>query len=104
MRNDIHPVRKTPEGLVVLAGTFPMVDTYGIPLEIMLEVLLTRGCVPDWIDFYESAISVGWKASSTVVKISEAVADIFGGDYREAFDVRFQEYLHLRDSGSSQTV
>lgn len=104
MKHDPQPVRKTPEGLVVLTGTFPMVDTYGIPLEIMLEVLLTRSCVPDWIDFYESAISVGWKPESTCVKLTEAIGDVFGQDFQKGFSHRFQEYLDLRASGPSQSV
>jgi hypothetical protein len=89
----LTPVRQTPDGQVVLAGTFLLVDTFGVPLPDMLDALVRRGCIPCWLDFYRSAVDAGWSARGTQVKISEAVGDVFGAEYREAFDVRFSEVV-----------
>lgn len=97
-------MRQTPDGATVLTGTFSLVDTFGVPLPDMLDALVRRGCVPCWLDFYLSAVNAGWKAHGTQVKISEAVGDVFGPVYREAFDARFREVVNAVDTEVSDAL
>jgi hypothetical protein len=42
----------------VLAGSFPLVGTHGVPLEVVLAFFQQRGLVMDWPD-YIMAIAFG---------------------------------------------
>ena len=55
-------VGRTPMGRKVMHGNdcFKAVDTHGIPVEVMTQVLWERNAVPDWRGFVVSALDHGW--------------------------------------------
>lgn len=70
----------TPDGVPVVDGVFKLVDTYGIPLDIILSGLKKSNMLCCWTSFFESSVKAGWKAKSTLVKIETAVGDVYGRD------------------------
>lgn len=88
-------VRKTPEGILVVSGVFPLISTHGVPLDLVLEKLKESGMMPDWVDFYRDAILDGWKPSGIRHKLSEAVGDVYGPEFREAWEIKFDLHCSL---------
>lgn len=81
--------RVTPEGVFVVQGVFPLVDTHGIPLDLVLDRLKDHNMMPDWLDFYQSAISCGWKPSGVMAKLTESIGDVYGTAFREDWTQAF---------------
>lgn len=86
-------VGKTDTGIDVIGGVFKMVDTYGIPLEIILIKFKEDGLLVDWCDFIDNALNSNWKISSALTKIEMAVSDIYGRDYSKEVILRLQYYI-----------
>ena len=49
--------------------------------------------VVDWIDFYEQSLKGGWKPERTLVKIRDAVGDVFGSEVGEKIIENLRFYL-----------
>lgn len=92
----LHPVGQTPEGLVVVSGVFPLVDTHGIPLDTVVEVLKSRSYIPDWLDFFDQAVRAGWKPSRVITRLAEAVRDVYGSEFSQEWERRFRGVLDVR--------
>lgn len=43
------------------ARCFTLVDTFGMPFDMMLEVLKERGLTFNWVEFVRAALGYGWK-------------------------------------------
>jgi len=69
------------------------VDTHGLPLDLVLDKLQGSGLMPDWLDFYDTATSRGWKPSGVVTKLAEAVGDVYGPEFRVAWEARFKTLI-----------
>ena len=93
---DIKVTGVSPEGIQSVSGVFKMVDTYGLPLDIIIDQLKDRGMMPDWIDFYDQAIKVGWKPKGVLSKLSEAIIDVYGIDFYTGWLSRMEEYTTLK--------
>jgi hypothetical protein len=76
-----------------------MVDTHGIPLDIVLDKLRDAGMMPDWVEFYEVAVSRGWKPSGVITKLSEAVGDVYGPVFRETWERQFKSIIQRERGG-----
>ena len=74
-------VGETKDGKTVVSGLFRLMDTQGIPLDIVLEFLQTRDLVPSWPHFYEEAISSGWTHKTTILRMETAITDTYGIEY-----------------------
>lgn len=51
---------KTEDGHPVVDGVFVLKDTYGLPLEMTLDLLEKQGMVVDWLSFWDDGIRAGW--------------------------------------------
>lgn len=80
----------------MLAGWFPLVNSEGIPLEVLLGKLRDEGLVPDWPDFIEEAIRHGWNLGSLRTRIETSTGDVYGPDHRDEVIKRFDEYVRTR--------
>jgi len=85
-------VGETQDGKDVLSGVFPMEDTEGIPLPIVLGFLNDRGFMPSWLDYYHEARCHGWKHKTIIRKLSESVEEIYGSDFRDVVIERLTNY------------
>ncbi len=50
---------KTTDGKIVVAGIYRVYETYGLPLDIILDSLNQLGAVPDWLAFIERHVKAG---------------------------------------------
>jgi len=69
------------------------VETYGIPIEIILDRFEQEDLIIDWIDFYESSQKCGWLIKTVLNKIEVALIDIKGKDYTKAVLDRLKYYI-----------
>ncbi len=90
---DLQIVGKTEEGHRVVGGLFPLVNSEGITLDVLIHGLWRRGYVPDWIDFLQAAQAYGWNLSTTRTRILQAVSDVHGRPWCEAVQARLDEVI-----------
>lgn len=89
MRKILRPISKTPEDIIIVKGVFDFVGTYGVPIEITLDILKENNTMPDWIDYVDSAVKQGAKFSRVRLQLSNAVLDIYGGEFHKSWLERF---------------
>lgn len=84
---------RTTDGRRVFGGWFPLVNSEGIPLEIVLGYFRDNEIVPSWPDFIDSAVECGWNVGSLRTKIESATLDVYGRDHRDEVLKRFDIYI-----------
>ena len=83
---------KTIDGRLVI-NFFQMVNTYGVPLDVVVYELHERGYQPGWTEFYEEAIQNGWNSKSLNVKLEKIVEDVYGYEYFVQWRIRMNYYI-----------
>lgn len=68
---------------------FDLVDTHGVPLDVVVQLLDERGYVPDWLHFYRRGVEAGWRPDGIVSKLESAVVDVYGPDWRDRWKETF---------------
>ena len=81
MNNFIDVIGKTTDGKGVVNGVWKTFETYGLPLDIIFEVCLRKGCVPDWIELYKQMLISGMEHGRILSKLEEAINDSFGKEF-----------------------
>lgn len=66
------------EGLPVIAGLFPVVNSEGVALDMLLELFHDRRWCVDWFDFLLAARGFGWNLRTTLTKIHTAIEAVEG--------------------------
>jgi hypothetical protein len=80
-RPSFTKVGKTKDGKTVVSGLFRLMDTQGIPLDIILEFLQISDLVPSWTHFYKEAVVSGWTHKTTILRMETVITDIYGIEY-----------------------
>ena len=83
MRSKFEVLGKTPEGTSVVSGVFALFDTYGLPLDTILDMLREKGMMPCWTTFYNEAVSNGWKHKSVMTRLVPLIGDVYGRDFSD---------------------
>jgi alanyl-tRNA synthetase len=78
-------VGNTTDGQLVIGDVFYLYNTYGIPLEIILEEMKKRNLVCDWDDFTNKAIGLGINKRKLKFLIQNSVEEVFGQTYCNEF-------------------
>lgn len=86
-------VGRTPEGKIIVAGTFVFVSGLGLHLDLVADYLDHRGFMMHWIDFYVEAIKQKWPPERTLRRLQSTVRDVYGPDFEEEWVERMQESL-----------
>ena len=73
-----------------------MVNSEGVPLEVVLSQFRDNDIVPDWPDFIEDSIKCGWNIGSLRTKIGTSTGDVYGPDHRDEVLKRFDIYMNKR--------
>lgn len=75
----------TVDGKQVISGysVFKYIDSKGVPLENILMTLDRNLIVIDWLDFIVTSVEHKWKLQGTLVKIENAITEIYGKLYSE---------------------
>ncbi|MGB1013506.1 MAG: hypothetical protein ACPG4T_05165 [Nannocystaceae bacterium] len=76
-----------------MRGVFPLVNSEGIALDVLVHGLWVRGCVPDWLDFMRAAKAFGWNLETTCSRVLQAVSDVHGRPWHDAVEQRLHEWL-----------
>jgi len=76
-----------------ISGVFKMIDTHGIPLEIILGILDDKKMVVAWDEFIDDARAHGWKDKTIRTKITGAVNEVFDHEYMQHFTERLELYM-----------
>ena len=82
---------------MILKGVFDFVGTHGVPLEIVLDLLKSKGLMPDWLDYIDSAVRQGAKQTRVRLQLSNAILDVYGQEFHDPWLVTFDEILAYRD-------
>ncbi len=81
MNNFIEVIGETTDGKGVVDGVWKTFETYGLPLDIIFDVCLQKGCIPDWILLYKQMRISGMEHGRILSKLEEAINDSFGKDF-----------------------
>ena len=68
-------------------------DTKGVPLDIIIQILDDRGYIVDWIDFYESSIKGGWTVVTSLNKIEYSLCNVKGKEHSDEVIKRLKYYI-----------
>ena len=79
----LEQVGETTDGKAVYAGVYKTFETYGIPLDTLLQTLRDRNGIPCWISFYREAQDAGMKHERILSKLDEALSDVYGAAFRD---------------------
>lgn len=83
----------------MLKGTFKFVDTYGLPLDLMIDAMDQRGYMVDWVDFIEESKEKGWPLHRTTHRLQEAVSDVYGPEFWKHWENRLREFGYTVPGG-----
>ena len=76
-------VGRTETGEFVITGVFALRGTYGLHLADVFDALRSRRLIASWRHFYADAVKDGWKHSTIIAQLSEALGDVYGGEFRD---------------------
>ena len=74
---------------------FRFLNTYGLPLEIVLSVFKREGIVPDWTGFFRESVEHGRSPDRVQLELEETIGDVFGKEYREHFSLMMTNWRRL---------
>ena len=69
-----------------------MSSILGVPLEFLLEELKKYNMVVSWTHFYDSSVQHLWKYKTTRERVSSAVFEVYGPEYRDEVIKRLDKY------------
>lgn len=67
----MNKVGITKDGVHVVDGVFRLMDTIGLPLDIICQELKDRNLMPAWDYFILDAKNAGWKRKTILRKLAE---------------------------------
>ena len=89
---------KTKEDQIVLKG-YDICDfnnTYGLPLEYILQYLKYNNCIVEWVTFIIKANELGWNINKTLSKIEYALKDVYDEIYADTIIKRLYKKFEFK--------
>ena len=74
---------QTSDGKRIFSGLYKFYETIGLPLDVLLSCFQEKNTLPDWVDFYTSALAAGMEHDRIISKLEEAVSDSFGKEFAD---------------------
>lgn len=74
----IRVVGKTTDDRLVVDGIWTCFETHGLPFDILFDICLQRGWVPDWSRLLRQMVDSGMAQDRAISKLREAISDTFG--------------------------
>ena len=87
----------TTDGKFVVNNVFKFTSTEGVPLTEILIYCQNHNMIIDWLDYYNSAISLGMERSRILSRISADVADSFGTEYRNTIIDKLNKCIDIKE-------
>jgi hypothetical protein len=72
---------RTEDGKLVVGGVYDFHQCQGMPLDWLFAELKELGIVPDWLDFYKTAIYNGMRHDRIITKIRDPIEDAWGVEF-----------------------
>lgn len=79
--NYIVVIGETTDGKQLIDGVWKTFETHGLPLDIIFDVCIRRGWVPDWIELYKQMRQSNMEHGRILSKLEEAINDSFGKEF-----------------------
>ena len=89
---------QTVDGKLTVAGVFKLFDTYGIPLDLIIETLNEHSYLVDWYQFVLDAKKAGWKTKRIRSAIEACLTDV--SCYSKDYNIHLKERLEVIDYGN----
>lgn len=86
---------KPREGHKVVSGLVHFYNSVGLPLQDILQYCVENNYQPSWIHFYVEATQIGWNEKTIMSRLREAITDIYGIQYWNEVEKRFEEWKKL---------
>lgn len=87
---EIYNAETPVEKRFVFNNAFKYVDSYGIPLDCLIDEIHTRGGITNLTAFVADALSAGWTAKKAIAVANEAVNNMRG---RQRFIIFWEKFL-----------
>ncbi len=87
---------QTADGILIV-DAFKMVDTSGLPLDVVIDELRGRRMMPDWIRYYEDSLAGGQAPDRIMLRMEGAIGETYGPAFREQWAETMGGYLAVRD-------
>lgn len=68
----------TIDDKICVGDVFIIIDTYGLPLVFVLDILERKGIVVDWFQFVIDALKAKWKPRTILATFEGAVIEKYG--------------------------
>lgn len=81
----------------MVGGIFFLVDSEGIPLDLVVDRLNDQGFMCDWLDFWRDAMKQGWKPDRTYLRLQSVVGEVYGPAFREGWEQSMSLLLEARE-------
>lgn len=79
----LQKVGLTQDGKTVVAGVYKLYETHGLPLAVVFSLLEEHNMVPCWLAYLQEATSAGLTPDRAIRKVEDAIADAWGGEFRD---------------------
>ncbi len=76
-----------------MSGVFSFVGTHGIPLEVVLEMMKSKGWVVSWPDYVRESMRQGSKMRTVRSRVMSSVGEVYGPFYLRGFETRWNEWF-----------
>ena len=98
----LEVIGKTSDEKMVVKNCFLFETTYGVGITDMLLHLKEHNMVPDWIDYYESAITRGVMPDTILSRVRVGTVDAYGELYKNEIINRIK--LHIMNWRQNEKI
>ena len=77
----LNIVGKTTNNKLVISGVIRFKETYGLPLDVIFQVLKNNGFAISWFDLIKEAMQTWIKAEHFMPELKTSIIDVFGLEY-----------------------
>lgn len=74
---------------------YQITNTYGLPLEVVLDEFKKEGIVPDWTGFFREAVELGRNPDRVQLEMEMAVREVYGLEYFKNFKYKLTKWRQL---------
>ena len=86
---------QTTDGKLVVSGVYKLYETEGLPLDVVFDIMERNNAIPDWMAFYQEATDAGMKGERVLSKLSPAISDAYGAEFRDVVIDRLKHIFRV---------
>jgi len=93
----IYQVGTTEDGTPVAAGLYNFKSTFGLPLDIIFDIMASKKIIPSWFHLLGEALDDGVNTSKFMAELRVCILDTYGKEY---LDVVWEPMLDFVERNS----